>query len=1359
MNVDFASIRSEGGDRREGFEEFSAQLFRRYPVPLNSRHERFRGAGGDGGVKAVWHLPAGEVVGLQSKFFLPLRDAHLRQLEKSLDVALSNYPTMTKYVVTLPFDPTPTIAARPGRKGQNEKLEAWRVGLEARATALGASVSVEWWCASELKSRLLAMDNADGRLLYWFGAVRLTPAKLDALTGVAERIAGGRYSPELRVGTGAGDVLGAFSLDPSWLKGHDELAARTREAVRDWKCRPIGGWLAEVDVFLGAFANVMGCFEHMLAKTFDEAGRLAMMKSTADALALARVLEVSMKAEFDAKHGAENDTAGWRQFQASYQVAFPAVELDQSREVVKLLQDLVAFAGSDGVKASAATILLMQGAAGIGKTHTTIDAVKGQVVRGRGAIAILGQEITASDDPWSVVAKKLDMSSAATRSEIVGVLSSYAEKYDAPLLLMIDAINETPDRSRWQNWLPSIKADLAGQPIRLLLTSRDIYLEETLGPSLDTIPSFTHDGFSGREYEAAHAFASFYKVGPPAEVVAQPEFGNPLFLHLVCRAAVNRNWSTIPGGQVSLTMLIDAILDGANAEAAKVLDYDVRLENPVKAGALALARAMGRRNVRSLDLAAANKVLDAVRPSPNASNSLLRALEAADLVATGREDGVHTLRFGFERLGDLLIAESSIEGEDGGTIRNRFLAGDLAALTADEHAIAANAGLLQAYSIVLPERFGFELVHLAAGSPHLGKLTELALDVLAWRDAGALSETRWVLGDGRFGELIVAMNKVLLVAAMPGHPLNINWVDKELSRYPKLTRDAVWSETLTRSWYADGPVRRLVSIARNHGLKQLSLESAQLLGRALALFTSCADRRVRDEATMALANLLDQQAIAEDLVDRFLGGEDDPVGERVLLAVYGAGLRKRDPRYWNSISGRVYRDVFGDGGAVTVNVTLRDLGRLVLEEALDAGTLPGNVDIAHARPPYSSAWPLALSFGSWNALATACSYFPDNLLLGAENRPDFAIYCVNTAADDFDLGAAGSSTAQVNQWIVEQIVDLGYDDPTGFALGYDMRLIAEIGDGRGADGGRERISKKYQWVFLAHLLGRLNDNVGRRSRSWSPTRGPLALQGIGLRTIDPTDVSDPARDGATGRRPNADLLPPTVINFGENHTGWAIQIRDGNVPLLEGEDVLLSASLRTEQTFGAPELRNVQNLDFRSYLVPTAKMAEVRGVDEMSFPNGDVPDLYRLLAAEYPRSAAYRNDRDHWQIGSNDWGTPTSVVIRGNDRAYTRTRDLWAPEASLQIAADIYHDGGSTWKKPDQEVVAIQVHDDAGTVLRFSKASMRSVLERGKFVLVWISYYRRMVIDGNRSVASADLKRVWEWDGKKAKLVAEFPSS
>lgn len=376
-----------------------------------------------------------------------------------------------------------------------------------------------------------------------------------------------------------------------------------------------------------------------------------------------------------------------------------------------------------------------------------------------------------------------------------------------------------------------------------------------------------------------------------------------------------------------------------------------------------------------------------------ASTSLLRAMEEADLVSVSCDQGAPLLRFAFERLGDVLIAQASVAGQDKKAVIARFLSGDLAAVVATPGAVSENAGLLQAYSILLPELFGIEIVDLLRGSAVNREVTILALGVLAWRDLASFTDLSWVLRHGRFLDLMEVFNLVLAVTAVPGHPLNAEWLDKQLRCFPLVDRDALWTATLKQAWADGGPGHQLVRITRGQDLTHLSGQSAGLLGAALAWFTASADLLIRDEASDALTRLMVAQTISATLLDRFLKCDDDFIRERVLGSAYGAGMLRNEPTHWRQIAETTFDQLFATG-IPPENVILRDLGRLIVEEGVSAGAVTGKPDASAVRPPFASAWPLQLKFADWAALEAAHPHLPTNLKLGTKWQPDFARYCV-----------------------------------------------------------------------------------------------------------------------------------------------------------------------------------------------------------------------------------------------------------------------------------------------------------------------------------------------------------------------------
>ncbi|MDJ0519236.1 MAG: hypothetical protein QNJ74_24255, partial [Trichodesmium sp. MO_231.B1] len=106
LEISFQNIRPYNGGSREAFEELCCQIFHRlsnssipnFQLPKDSQFQRFRGAGGDGGVEAIWILPNGDKWGLQAKYFDKLETSQFNQMKDSLETAVKNHPEIIKYI-------------------------------------------------------------------------------------------------------------------------------------------------------------------------------------------------------------------------------------------------------------------------------------------------------------------------------------------------------------------------------------------------------------------------------------------------------------------------------------------------------------------------------------------------------------------------------------------------------------------------------------------------------------------------------------------------------------------------------------------------------------------------------------------------------------------------------------------------------------------------------------------------------------------------------------------------------------------------------------------------------------------------------------------------------------------------------------------------------------------------------------------------------------------------------------------------------------------------------------------------------------------------------------------------------------
>jgi hypothetical protein len=872
-----AKLRIDAEGIRGTFEEFCCQLLRRAPeVPEKSRFRRIRGAGGDGGVEATWTFYDGKVWGLQAKFFDKLGANEKAQLMESVRQAVANYPHLKQYTICLPFNLTAKKGAKAGRpkSGQHETLSAWIEEWTAELAGRGRSVQFDLWDESELVGRLAAADPTRGLAHYWFAADVLSDAWFEQRWKEAKAQAGPRYSPELTVDTPLDEALQAFGRSEIWIKKVESLRDRFSDKLERWRqTTNQGERFTPLPAALVADAKALLAEAERLENDIDLAAEnpgvltsTSFQNAVRSSIDRAAALEPLLRDALLKEHGASADTPGFRQFRAEYQVDFPMAPLDDLRELLGVLREVEPLAFQPEGQLPAATAMLLRGEAGIGKTHGIVDAAAARGKLGLRSVVLFGED-TTGPDPWSSIAAKLGFGAAQGRDAMLVALDAAGEASGFPLVIFIDALNETqPDRRRWQAWLPTMLEQIKPHSsLKLCVSCRDTFVREVVPDTL-CLPTIVHNGFLGREYEAQFAFFQHYGLGIPAEPLLQDEFANPLFLRLVCEALQEFGIQAVPAGREGIRSVINLLLGAKNQKAAAKCDYDAR-ENRLSAAMLRLAAAMAEARTTQLPLSKANELVDG-SPAPQ-SRSLFAVLEGESLVAiierpaaTLGSEPEYSVRFTFERVGDHLIVEHLLSGVQ--DISEAFAAGGRLHFLSDSDASArANAGLLEALSIQLPETHGVELIDAVDGiAPIL--LQQPFIAGLQWRNpthiADRTHELMWEALSHR-DTAPAAFEATLGLAARPGHPLNANFLDRLLRRISMLSRDPFWADMLETS-YSDwsdrvkprSGVHRLIDTARRANLTALPDEVATLWGVALAWFCASPDRRIRDRATMALVS-------------------------------------------------------------------------------------------------------------------------------------------------------------------------------------------------------------------------------------------------------------------------------------------------------------------------------------------------------------------------------------------------------------------------------------------------------------------------------------------------------------------------
>ena len=552
-DVDFTQIVPRLGSKSNAFEELCCQLARRV---MDQSLQRLHGAGGDGGIECYLDTQEGRR-GWQAKYVFKV-DKLLAQAEQSLTTALRTHPELTRFSLCFPFDLTGPTARR-GRSG-TEKVNDWKIGREEAARDSGRQLTIEVWPASEIRSLLLDHDTSGGLRHFFFGTTLLSDDWFAEHLRRAIETAGPRYTPKPSVETNLRKWIAAFGREASWA---DAIAAHTKP-LRDAEKR-LGYTLPQPQEKRGHGPtwpdNTLDATRALVLRmqgTLDPTIRPSSMTAVEYASAIAelsdltgelRTIEGALVRAIEDKHGAGlADSPGWRQIMAEHFVSFPAAHLDGVRDLAKAIETLATWLRSPESALAFRDVFVLDGDPGSGKTHGICDVARRRHHDSLRTCIVFGHEFGGQPEPWSRVAESLGLSGSIGPDRLLDCLNAAGEASGLPLLLCIDAINETKPLSYWKNHIASMAGRVRARPyLRLCLVCKTTFLDHCL-PDHRDYPVVTHLGFVGIEREACQAYFSHFRIRPPIAPILQPELANPLYLRLVCETLRSAGLDRLPPG-------------------------------------------------------------------------------------------------------------------------------------------------------------------------------------------------------------------------------------------------------------------------------------------------------------------------------------------------------------------------------------------------------------------------------------------------------------------------------------------------------------------------------------------------------------------------------------------------------------------------------------------------------------------------------------------------------------------------------------------------------------------------------------------------------------------------------------------
>ncbi len=914
--------------------------------------------------------------------------------------------------------------------------------------------------------------------------------------------------------------------------------------------------------------------------------------------------------------------------------------------------------------------MILDGEAGIGKSHLLADIVNERLKEDLSSIFLLGQHFREDKAPWSQILNEL-LELNCSKEEFLDALNTKAESQNKRIIIFIDAINEGKGRSFWSEFLVSfIESMKQYEWLGLVLSIRssyyDLIIPKDVFENTLAIP-ITHFGFEGVEYNASRIFFENYNILQPSIPLLHPEFSNPLFLKLFCEGLNKRGLTQIPDGYEGITNIIKFFMDGIEEKLSKKYT-NIKSLKLIDKTMYALTPEMLSNQTMAYDKAL-EIVIREVSSKYGIDSGLLDDLISEGLLTKNSfydgQEHIEGVYFTYERFEDHVKVKYLFDKYlDKNNAKQSFEQEELS-FYFEEHNLYYYQGIIDAMSIQLPEVCNVELIDVVDQSE---VVIESFFDSLLWRKADSitpevLERILKNISNEHFQEDIF---KILFsTASNPKHPLNANILHEYLSNFSMKERD-VFLIPLLNSIYLDSeanPIKRLIDWAWSEEEKSyISDDSILLTSIALSWLLVSSNRQLRDYATKALISALQGRInVVLELLKRFENVNDPYVYERLFAAGFGVVVRSENKNGLKELGKYIYKTIF-DVDEVYPHILLRDYAKNTIEY-IDYLGIDLDVDLKKVKPPYKSYLPPVDKLPTEEDIEKfqdrEGTYHQSRIISsmmteyghGTGGYGDFGRYVFGSALHDFDCR---KHEQLISNYAIKKIFEeYGYDGEffnkaekaiQGHNRNNYDRHYHEI----------ERIGKKYQWIAMYDTLARMTDNF-KMYEGYGDNKHEVKYQGAFepyVRDIDPTILLQ--KTGVATNTCQANWCNPEFeIEWAMDNNKW-VQIVDDlpnpfdiiNLVDDKGEEwiSLHSFPIWKEPTKKGYDSSNVIRKEvwyiLNSYLIPNNELDEfIQWAEKQHFWNNWMPDgkgHYQMFNREQYWSDAYKFLQDPY-YGCEDW--------------------------------------------------------------------------------------------------------------------------
>jgi len=965
MSIEWKNLRLFNGSQNSAFEELCCQLAHNEKIPPGSIF--IRKAPPDAGIECYLKYPNGDEWGWQAKFFLSSPGPkQWSQLDNSVKKALEKHPKLKKYTICLPID-------RPDARVNDQKscMERWNIYMkkwERLAKEKGMIVKFDYWGSHEIFERL-CREESRGRYFFWFNKELFSNRWFKNKLDEAIAIVGPRYTPELNVELPIANLFDGLGRTSEFYNRAESFYGSIKRAYSNIKSLKNAEIIENnIKPLYTLIVQIILILKNIRSKVVDKIEWDSIAKLCTQTMELAwkcvdlldnKIIPV------------ENNPVGSENKITRNQISEYKDIRNKLHKSLGIFKELQNFADSSEAQLSNISSLLLVGAAGTGKTHLFCDIAEKRIRSGLPTILLLGNHFN-KEEPWSQIVKNLNLN--CTKEQFLGSLETVAQASNAKAIILIDALNEGEGINLWNKYLAGMLSTIEKyQWISIAFSVRSSYEEIIIPEGLkpNRMVKEIHHGFAGDEYRAMQKIFDYYGIESPSVPFLEPEFQNPLFLKLLCKGLYDVGLTKIPSGLHGITAIFDFFIDNIDKKLSQpnYLDYDAD-SKIVHEAIKILVEKMVEGNQNWLPRKEAEAILNDLLPREGYTHSLFYHLISEDIISKdifwGQDkkwkEGIH---FSYQRFSDHLIAKQLLQKHlDQCNPSQSFLPDKpLRFYIKDENHCRSFSGIIEAFSIQLPEQVGKELPELAPNCADFQSIQEALLESLIWRNPKKITKATWQYINSYIlnypNSIEQFINTLLTISSKTDHPYNAEFLNWYLMQLELAERDSEWSIFLHKQFERDEPnaVNRLVDWAWSREDKNnISDISRKLYGIALSWFLTTSNRDLRDCATKALISLFTNRInILREIIPKFLKVNDPYVLERLFAVAYGCIMRSSNNDAIGDLAQDIYEWIFKKEGPPP-HILLRDYARGIIELALHRG-INLSIDVEKIRPPYKSQWP------------------------------------------------------------------------------------------------------------------------------------------------------------------------------------------------------------------------------------------------------------------------------------------------------------------------------------------------------------------------------------------------------------------